>query len=103
MGMRMAFRCDTCGLSASVSGGPDCGFLVHTDTRYCPSCRALFDVVVSWTNFEGHTRTREMEAGIHFNECPSCHSSRLTQWHSGQPCPGCGGNLTQRGGVELWD
>jgi ssDNA-binding Zn-finger/Zn-ribbon topoisomerase 1 len=103
MGMRREFGCDTCGLSATVSGGPDCGFLVRTDTRYCPSCRILFDAILSWTNFESHTRTREMDEQIRFKECPSCHSTELAQWKAGQPCPSCGGNLVMKGVQELWD
>jgi hypothetical protein len=34
MGMSSELRCDTCGLSTTVSGAPDCVFLVQTDTRF---------------------------------------------------------------------
>lgn len=101
--MRMGFRCDTCDLSATVSGGPDCGFIVHTDTRYCLSCRMLFDAAISWANFSGHTRTREMEEQMRFNECPSCRSTQLVSWKAGQPCPSSRGNVVMKGVVELWD
>ena len=50
MGTLYEFNCDACGLSAGVSGGPDRGVRVHTDTRFCPSCRELCDVEVGWTH-----------------------------------------------------
>ena len=56
MGAKIGFICGMCGLSARVSGGPDSGMRVCTDTRYCPRCQNLIDVETSWTNFGRHVR-----------------------------------------------
>ncbi len=104
MGMSCEFVCDTCGLGGTVTGGTSCGFLVHTDTRYCRACRKLFNVATAWTNFLGHERTRDDEERIRFNECPSCHSTELAAWRNGEPCPSCGGNMVMKPrSMILWD
>ena len=53
MGMLMTYTCDKCGLSGSVSARCDCGFVVYTETRYCPQCQILEDVATEWRNFTG--------------------------------------------------
>lgn len=104
MGARLTFTCGRCGLSGVVSGRPDRGFVLRTDTRYCPQCQTLFDAAISWAVSEDDPRRRSMEASIRFNECRSCHSTELLPWREGEPCPCCGsGSLECKGGIQMWD
>jgi hypothetical protein len=41
MGQLAQFRCDECTYEAEVSGGPDCGFSVRTQTISCATCKQL--------------------------------------------------------------
>lgn len=41
MGCTHRFRCQSCGYVAEVSGGPDSGFVVATQTMFCRDCDEL--------------------------------------------------------------
>jgi hypothetical protein len=110
MGWRQTYRCDSCRLEATVSGGKDQGFYVETETRYCPHCRSLDDVGLSlWckdllpgllppSRIEGL-----LEAEKDFGLCPSCKRLGGVPWSAGNPCPKCGGNMQAvEGQFEQW-
>jgi Zn finger protein HypA/HybF involved in hydrogenase expression len=94
MGISQEFRCEACGMTAEVAGGPSGIKAGETDTRFCPTCRTLVDVMTTWRSGMPADRHR---GGL--NECPTCNSTQLTPWRQGQPCPVCGGKMTMTGSV----
>ena len=99
MGQHSRFRCDACGYEAVVSGGPDVGFAVATQTIACAKCKELFDVVTS--EDPGNPKAPKIPL-----RCPRSRTAKhpVKPWKSNGPCPGCGGKmLTSREMEELWD
>lgn len=95
MGICQEFRCDACGLTAQVAGGPSMIMAGYTETRFCPTCRKLVDVMTAWGEPPGRAD------GL--NECGECHSTQLTPWQGGQPCPVCGGKMATTSWKALTD
>lgn len=83
MGTLYRFGCPSCGYSAHVSGGDDCGFLVATRTVVCTRCREVMDVISSETPWDP-------ESGASFCalRCPLC-DGMVRPWRA-QTCPRCG-------------
>jgi hypothetical protein len=105
MGERYQFKCERCGLSAVVSGGPDSGFLTETKTVFCRTCGILQDIV-TWVN-EDDLKLMPPSARDEFkvtNTCGECKSADLVDWGKGGACPKCGGSIQKNGNLmELWD
>ncbi len=109
MGQRRHFHCEGCHMTATVSGGPDRGMTVFTETRYCPQCEALHDVTTGpapdvYLSDDPPQEQQQEEGSEHFDVCPSCKSSNLTVWTDVDPCPRCGGVIICDGiSSILWD
>ena len=97
MGTRYGFYCKQCGLSANVSGQSDAGFIATTETKYCRTCRELYDVLTAIA----HTSEPTDETRV--GHCPRCKGTELTAWRRGDPCPRCCGTMQQAEIVTLWD
>jgi len=101
MGETVTYRCDTCKYSAQVSGGPDVGMLVRTNTYMCSICKEIADVV---TGYCGDDVTPD-DCGI--GKCPICDSSEhLKEWdNKTYPCPKCDGVMIVPPDADmiLWD
>lgn len=96
MGATFYYTCPRCRYEASVSGGPDVGFLCDTVTVRCLDCSALYDVVVLMDR--GQPAERRVEP-----RCPESTHHTAEFWTDPGPCPRCGATL-DRGGLEsLWD
>ncbi|MCJ2376909.1 hypothetical protein LNL84_08675 [Vibrio sp. ZSDZ34] len=80
-----AYKCQDCGLTATVSGGEDALFSGPTNTFYCKSCETLQDIVLPLVR-------PSLDAPIE-NNCSSCNSTHLVEWSSLKPCPRCNGSL----------
>lgn len=110
MGCRRPYRCDSCGLRATVSGGKDIGFYVETETRYCPDCQALDDVAIRlWCKemlpgLLPSSRVDDLlESEERFGRCPSCGRAGGQAWVANSPCPRCGGVVGDTGEfIEQW-
>jgi hypothetical protein len=99
MGQIRGFRCDGCGYKAEVSGGPDVGMAVTTQTVSCVACKQLFDVVTSGD--PGNASAPKL-----LLRCPRSRGAkhRVTAWNGGDPCPRCMGTMTVTNEVvALWD
>ena len=99
MGQRFLFQCDACTYSVEVSGGPDVGMSVATQTVACAKCKQLFDVVTS----EDPGNAAAPAAPL---RCPRSRGSthRVTAWNCGDPCPRCNGVVRVTGdAVVMWD
>lgn len=46
MGLRQSLICSICNYKTFTSAGPDCGFMVSTNTYVCLDCKSLSDLVV---------------------------------------------------------
>lgn len=104
MGMTYKFACTSCDLAAEVSGGPDRGFFVRTGTMYCRACKALRDVPVEYFHDPGHPVWEESAADRdRLGKCPACAGTDLFSWSAGDPCPKCGGLVSQGAPDSLWD
>lgn len=104
MGCSYEFRCDDCGLTAEVSGGPDSGFYVETRTFWCSACEHLQDVAVKKDQTDSPYPPLSPEFKAVIPRCHECKSDNLADWQSGQPCPRCRGSMTRSGDmVEFWD
>ena len=120
MGSKSGYRCRGCGYEAIVSGGPDIGMVIRTQTMTCLDCRELVDVITGF-HFENE---RDDDIG----RCPKCKGRRLKEWGEGRtghhefgedapgpwidenlgprpsgPCPRCGDIMDLIGWVEDWD
>jgi hypothetical protein len=65
MGICQEFRCDVCGLT-----GPSAIMAGYTDTRFCPTCRTLVDVMTSWGESPGRAD------GLRVSLLPQCSLRR---------------------------
>jgi hypothetical protein len=99
MGQLFAFRCDACGYKAEVSGGPDVGMAVATQTVSCAACKRLFDAVTS--EDPGNDTAPKVPL-----RCPRSRGAkhRVSAWNGGDPCPRCLGPMrVTDDGTVLWD
>jgi FPG/IleRS zinc finger protein len=109
VGLIQSHRCKSCGLSATVSGGKDIGFVATTETRYCQNCETLVDVFVSlWCKELLHlpeSRMKELlELEGQVGSCLNCRSVAQQGWKFGEPCPRCGGVIEKIGDEMIdWD
>ena len=101
MGALCDFQCKGCGYQTRVSGGPDHGFTVETNTMVCLDCRELVDVITGIVEGapEEMVSCRESDIGT----CPNCKGRSLAAWHTSTPCPKCGQQMTQGDPVLYWD
>ncbi len=91
-------QCGGCGLTATVSGGRDRGFLCWSDTMYCESCGTLSDVLVKYANDPTHPESSPTPGeSLEFGQCRSCGSKQLVLWRFGDPCPCCKGSIKKTG------
>ncbi len=96
MGERFGFRCEACAYEVTVSGGPDLGMAVATQTIACAKCKRLFDVVTS----EDPGRLDAPSVPL---RCPRSQAHQVTAWNGGDHCPRCRGAMSVTAEVELWD
>ena len=120
MGFKQSYRCKSCGLGATVTGGDTIGFTTRTQTRYCAKCEALVDVLTeSWSlpgmlpeeKFNEKLKEELKEilkkisgTEIKYGQCNHCHTLAETVWCADDPCPRCGGAIEATGeDFVLWD
>jgi hypothetical protein len=98
MGHRSQFRCEGCACEATVSGGPDVGMAAATQTISCAKCKQLFDVVTSEAPWDPQAARLPLR-------CPRSRTAKhqVTPWAEGDPCPCCGGSMSNTGLVVMWD
>jgi hypothetical protein len=99
MGTLFRFSCSGCSYKEDVSGGPDAGMLVQTETGVCGSCRRVVDVAVAVSvHWQGGAKGARPPLDV----CPHCEGSNLRTWEDGA-CPRCG-EYMEMGPVQLlWD
>jgi hypothetical protein len=98
------FVCAGCGLHAEVSGGWDRTFWFESETCYCPKCKSLRDVTMRFTNDPTHPIPDEVRnEPIEFGKCAQCSNDQLIPWQADDPCPICGGSVSNRGVTLLLD
>lgn len=111
MGCWRSYRCVSCGLGATVSGGDDIGFNVRTQTRYCQKCEVLVDVCTALCCKEDlpgllpSDRLEEVsEIENKYGQCHHCQNVAPIVWSAGDPCPRCGGIIEATDEkVVMWD
>ena len=96
MGFCVTFRCTLCGLEATVSGHPDVGLNIRTETRFCVCCETLVDVAVDFTS-PPEFLSFEYDS-FNFDKCPHRQHAADKQWVSGDPCPRCSGIVAKTEG-----
>jgi hypothetical protein len=99
MGKLVQFRCDACEYEAKVSGGPDVGMEVATQTIACARCKQLSDVVTSKNAWDPKPVRLPLR-------CPRSRTAvhPVAPWSVADPCPRCGGAMRDTGEVMvLWD
>jgi Zn finger protein HypA/HybF involved in hydrogenase expression len=98
MGSKFEFRCDTCGYTAEVSGGPDAGFYVLVETMVCNDCKELVDVLIGGKPQPAGDPKKVTP------RCPICHDSDVSPWDTrNRPCPKCGSSMEQGEVTVMWD
>ena len=100
MGVFKRYNCNKCGYSVNISGGPDAGALIKTNTMLCEHCKEVVDVVTEyWT----HIKPFNSDLG----KCPECDSDEyLKEWsNKKRPCPRCNGVLEEdhEAWITMWD
>lgn len=104
MGCSYEFKCNDCGLTAEVSGGPDSGFYIETRTFWCSKCESLQDVTVKKDQSDSPYPPLTPQFTAVTPTCHQCNSHGLSEWRSGQPCPKCGGSVSQSEDITVfWD
>ena len=101
MGIRYEFKCQTCRMTAMVSGGDDQGNIAATRTMYCWTCATLRDVVTGYADEPGTSWPGAEEH--RFGECEACGGDVLSPWLRGDACPRCGGLVEIGTAREAWD
>ena len=116
VGALVQFSCPGCGYTAEVSGGPDRGMRVSTQTMICLGCRELVDVTT------GPAQSLDPPSSKR-RRCPRCRSRRFEPWGSGEnqmtrlpiggaaevaaedrfDCPKCGQTMEAGDVVTHWD
>ena len=95
MGKRLKFKCTNCDYSTQVSGKPDVGMMVETNTVLCEKCNEVVDIV-----------TKSLLGKADLGTCPICKSNEnIKPWDNiKRPCPKCGGILKDSHEcIMLWD
>jgi len=100
MGKRVTYKCDKCGYSAHISGGPDIGMIVKTNTYVCHKCKEIVDVIIEyWTDVK-------LDKSV-IGKCPKCNSNEnLNEWDNKKcPCPRCNGimKISSETEITMWD
>lgn len=111
MGFAQSYRCRTCQLGATVSGGDDIGFYARTQTRFCPKCEALIDVCTALWGEElppgalpARSLTEQHEPESNYGQCAHCGNVTEIVWCAGDRCPRCGGVIEATGEETMdWD
>ncbi len=122
MGMTATYKCQSCGLSAKVSGGRDVGKYASTQTVWCAHCREIQDVMVrhqagfgrrckfcdAMPNIRRAPDTDIDKAIVLHDDTPrcfTCGTQRLQAWNSKDPCPACSGEIAmdQDAGIVMWE
>ncbi|MCB1232334.1 MAG: hypothetical protein KDN19_18955 [Verrucomicrobiae bacterium] len=107
MGMIHTHTCTSCGYSEQVSGGPDSGIDIGTDTYACSACQLIQDrttwveVRTDYGDYQGEPYIREPRI-----RCRKCQrKGAMKPWRSGDPCPRCGAPMPidPKGINVLWD
>jgi hypothetical protein len=99
MGSLYQYACK-CGYETQVSGGPDMGFIVKTQTMTCADCNILVDVITG-PPLPDMPLDGDLKKTV--GKCPNCNGMHVTIWPDTGPCPKCGKNM-QQGNLEvLWD
>lgn len=99
MGFSQSFRCCSCGVGATVSGGEDVGMTAKTQTRFCAQCETLVDVYIGepWGD-------ESLLKHPNYGKCEHCNSTTEIVWVAGEPCPKCGGEIEATGEEFVnWD
>ncbi|QDT24785.1 hypothetical protein Pan153_00780 [Gimesia panareensis] len=91
MGSTYHYKCNDCGYTVEVSGGPDVGFVVKTQTGVCSICNELVDYVTEVWCPDG-----KIEKTVVIGACPKCKTQIEQVWNHGDPCPKCGGKFGER-------
>ena len=104
MGSTYVYKCTACKYEAEISGGKDSGFLISTQTKMCPNCRQLVDVVTGTTRDPVMAKELKLNPAKSKSDCPQCGNFKLLAW-KGRACPKCGGKMKQDGDgpVCMWD
>lgn len=102
MGCKFQFTCSACEYSAEVSGGDDCGMSVGTTTVYCEDCQELSDIITGYEIWRDEAERKKDGKQPEFR-CERSRKHRIRRWTSGEPCPRCGGEMTNEGATVLWD
>ncbi len=98
MGTKSKYRCNKCDYSTKISGEPDMGFLIKTDTVLCENCKEIVDIITEYCIDE--------EDKSDIGKCPKCDSDKfIKKWdNEKRPCPKCSGKLEDsRELLEMWD
>lgn len=94
MGKKFTFKCTGCDYEVVVSGGPDRGMRIATNTVVCLDCSELQDVVT-----EKYFEVEDPDLS-----CKFCGSKDLKDWNNSDPkCPKCLNNMKGAGLVFMWD
>jgi len=101
MGTSYDYTCKSCGYTAHVSGGKDCGMCAVVETRVCRSCRSVVDVLIGRHGREGPTGDPEYDEDM--GKCPECGSPAVGPWSRHRPCPKCGSRMFKGETYALWD
>jgi rubredoxin len=99
MGGRYSFTCSRCSYVATVSGGPDRGFLARTETMICRQCHELVDVAVEVRT----PRTFPVKWTQKVAQCPRCDGTEWLEIWQNRRCPKCSAEMRQGDLVLLWD
>ncbi len=97
MGSTYQYKCNDCGYTVEVGGGPDTGFVVKTQTGVCNECNELVDYVSEICSADGET-----EEEIIVGACPKCRIHVDQVWNDGDACPKCGGEFGEREFCMQW-
>ena len=102
MGTWTKFECESCGYTAEVSGGKDCGMVAVVQTMTCVQCKVLVDVLVGRCGEVG--RTGDLEYDKDLDMCPNCRCVDLSDWNATtRPCPICNQRMNKGQIVAMWD
>jgi hypothetical protein len=101
MGAKHSFCCNICGYTARVSGEPDRGMFIFTETKVCNDCHALVDVTVALA--PEVRRVRSLPPDPNIGKCPLCKGENLHGW-DGQAavCPKCNKGKMVREATDAW-
>ena len=99
MGSLYQFTCK-CGYETQVSGGPEMGFMVKTQTMTCADCQQLVDVI---TGPPLPNMPLDEDLNNSIGKCPQSSRTNINIWPDTRPCPKCGETMQQGDLGVLWD